>query len=479
MTYRPKSTARLWDTWLFYRNGTYYLYYLVTETSPGERIDLATSPDGVHWTEIGTVIRKADDSVWIGSGSVWQSPNFAKDGKFMMNFSEWRGQGQSILFAESTDLVHWKRLGKDFEFVPDPHHYQVPPAPSRWDCIYSIPKPGGGLYGFWTATPSGRPGFGFGETADGLHWKAMQSPGIEWGDIPPIKGLEIGAVEPIHGIYYALLGAYSYPEFGDLAGMYVARASSVEGPYTVDAQAYRLLTTQEHRDTYFARFFRSPDGLLINHQFIRRDGEAYFAPLKRAVTDEQGHLRVHYWEGNERLKGREIEFDLQKSAREAGSHWSAVKNTIRAEEGERPSVALLTPIFDFKKGAVLEGKFSLWKNAQPFASAGFLFEIKDGRGAAVLAQTNGATEFGIYGSSDLGAGFVADDKVQKGIAPDHEHAFRIMLRRDLLELYIDDELVQSYSLPDEAYSGRIGLIVANGGTAFSDLRAWEMTLPGD
>src|SRR5436190_8172097 len=106
----------MWDTWLYYHDGTYYLYYLVTEHSPGEGICLATSPDGVHWTEHGLIFPKADDSLWLGTGSVWKSSTFDQDGKYIMNFSEWRGPKmgvgqQTIFFAESTDLVHWTRLG--------------------------------------------------------------------------------------------------------------------------------------------------------------------------------------------------------------------------------------------------------------------------------------------------------------------------------------------------------------------------------
>jgi hypothetical protein len=89
------------------------------------------------------------------------------------------------------------------------------------------------------------------------------------------------------------------------------------------------------------------------------------------------------------------------------------------------------------------------------------------------------TEFGIYGKSQLGYGFVVDDTVDSGIAPLKEHTFRLLLRHDLLELYLDDRLVQCYSLPIESYSGRLGLFAANGEVKFSDIHAWEMTLPGD
>ena len=48
----------------------------------------------------------------MGTGSTWRSPDFAQDGKFYLNFSEWRGPRQTIFFAESQDLLSWTRLGK-------------------------------------------------------------------------------------------------------------------------------------------------------------------------------------------------------------------------------------------------------------------------------------------------------------------------------------------------------------------------------
>lgn len=67
-----------------------------------------------------------------------------------MNFSEWKGLRQTIFFAASDDLVHWDRLGSEYEFVPDERWYE---DRGRWDCIWTIPRPDGGLYGYWTASP--------------------------------------------------------------------------------------------------------------------------------------------------------------------------------------------------------------------------------------------------------------------------------------------------------------------------------------
>lgn len=52
---------------MFWHQGRYYLYYLVTEHSPGEGVWLSSSSDGVHWQEHGLVLKAAQDAQWLGS----------------------------------------------------------------------------------------------------------------------------------------------------------------------------------------------------------------------------------------------------------------------------------------------------------------------------------------------------------------------------------------------------------------------------
>ncbi|MBC8373299.1 MAG: family 43 glycosylhydrolase, partial [Planctomycetes bacterium] len=197
---RHPDTGNMWDTWLYLHDGTYYLYYLANKGRGWNNISMARSKDGVHWLEVGQVLYKGPGVTWMGTGSTWKSPNYKTDGRFFMNFSEWKGPRQTIFFAESTDLLRWKRLGGEFEFKQDERWYQ---PRGRWDCIWTIARPGGGLYGYWTATPKPETGgrFGFGETLDGIHWKALKAP-----EVTGVGGGEVGAIEKIGGKYYMMFG---------------------------------------------------------------------------------------------------------------------------------------------------------------------------------------------------------------------------------------------------------------------------------
>ena len=55
LMFQSHAVHSQWDTWAFNENGTYYVYYLVTENSPGEGFGVATSPDGQTWTDHGFV----------------------------------------------------------------------------------------------------------------------------------------------------------------------------------------------------------------------------------------------------------------------------------------------------------------------------------------------------------------------------------------------------------------------------------------
>ena len=57
MFFKSKGVDAHWDTWMFFHEDTYYLFYLITEYSPGEGFGLATSPDGVTWTDHGWAIK--------------------------------------------------------------------------------------------------------------------------------------------------------------------------------------------------------------------------------------------------------------------------------------------------------------------------------------------------------------------------------------------------------------------------------------
>ncbi len=456
MIFKPELIAKMWDTWMYFHNGTYYLYILITERSPGEGILLATSTDGVHWREQEIILKEAPDAQWLGTGSVWKSSNFDQDGTFIMNFSEWRGPNghegqQTIFFAESNDLVHWMRLGNEYEFKPDSRWYRLNEgSASRWDCIYPLPRPDGGLYGYWTGNPSAfHPGFGFGETLDGKAWRSLPPPEIHWGDVPPMINLEVGGIEYIEDRYYALLGSYS-PYYGHSMGMFLFTADRPQGPFAPVAHNYEVLTSPENlRTSYFSRFFPVNGQILVNHQVMTRSDQRYFAPLKQAVVDTSGTFRLKYWPQNDLLMGTRIDLGTQQA--------------------DAP-LTLFDPSVDGREGLILEGEIS--GLSAPASGAGFYFEQTPGAGTAVVIGSGGQAEFGQM-QIDSRA-FSREDHVDRHLEHANTARFRLFVRHSLIELYLNDVFIQAFSLPDD-WTGRMGLLGTQG-QAITTLSAYKMSL---
>ena len=428
---RSRRTGELWDTWLFLDKGTWYLFALAKAGPKWDNMSLATSPDGVHWIEHGRILRKKRGVTWMGTGSTWRSPDFANDKKkFYLNFSEWRGPRQTIFFAESQDLRNWTRLGEEYEFVQDERWYE---PNGRWDCIWTIPKPGGGgLYGYWTATPKKETGgqFGFGQSADGVHWEALPPPEVHGVGVG-----EVGAIAKVGDRYYMMFG--HYPTMRTLI------ADRPEGPFRAAAKNRVLLD----KHTYFSRFLSSPDGLLVNHHCMSRNRGIFFAPLKTANVDEQGTLRLGWWKGNEKMKHRAIHVHVPN---------------------ESGAIAMVDGTFNIADGLIIEGVLHLPGNNED--RRGLYVACTGDVGAAVMLDGAGKAEIGPIQPD--GTGFRAEEKVDREMVFGRPARFRLLVKHSLIEFYLDDVLIECYSLSQDA-SGRFGLI--GGGAAFGELRAWLAT----
>lgn len=453
MIFRPSTISAMWDTWILHDAGTWHLFYLVTERGLGEGIGLATSPDGVHFRDEGPVLSQSREALWLGTGSTWRAPGTDTDRPYVMNFSEWIGRDQVIRFAESRDLRTWTRL-PDLDFPIDARWHTATPrrwsplfAPrsmllmyaalglglvGRWDSIHAVPREDGGFWGFWTATPRGRPGFGFGQSPDGRRWQALPPPAIDWGPLPPPSDVELGAVERIGDRWFALVGSVAN------RGMLALIADRPEGPWRLAPRNANVLGSGSLRlNTYYARFCRGADGsVLVHHHSIARRltrrlrPVCALAPLKRAVPDDDGTLRLAWWEGNDALRGDPRPFDP------AG-----------------------TP-FDPVAGAFLDAEVGT-------RAAGTTIVVGAGRDATRLQVRSG----GIV-TIETAAGKVLEH-IDRGLPPRDWCAARLLVRDGLLELYVDGFLAQAYSLPGGT-AGRIAFVPGEGEAAASSVALFSM-----
>ena len=492
MIFKPAIVARLWDTWMYYHAGKHYLFYL-HRTRPDVGYDgmsVAVSADGIHFADRGPIIHKAEDANWLGTGMVWRAGNH-----FMLNFSEERNGVQEIFFAESEDLLHWQRLPNE-EYVcrSDPRWYAESPTftSQRWDCIWVLPRDDGpGYIGFLTAVAKdGPPGLcgtaGCVVSDDGRHFRAAP-PVIEtglWGE-----RIEVGAVEKIGDRYYMLLGvgkshALGSRHLSDLlageCGMYVLSSKSQTGPYRLDPGQRLLLGNSPKRLNYFARFYRCGEELLLNHHTVPRQpgGESYFSPLKTVHCDAAGILSLRWWSDNEGLKGRPQPVVLERcdfyGLQPSECPVEAGRLHLAAAAG---GLAILPGQYDLACGVILEADLTFYESRGPLCGVGLFIEGDPiNAGTLLMAQSDDRLTVGPYSSpSRDGYAFQPEDAKPLPFKPGQTSRWRLLLRNEFAELYVDDELIQGYTLP-HVPDGRLGFVIEAGTASVANVRAWEMSL---
>jgi hypothetical protein len=464
----------------------------------------AVSEDGVHWKDLGPVIADAPFNIW--AMTVHKVGN-----KFIMNHGSFsRPDVQNVIrFWESDDLVHWTYMGPQTDLTPDTRWY---PPESRLDCmdvVHAVEQGQPAWYGYATG-----PG-GFLKSTDGLAWEGLPPPVIDWnGQTPPPSPLdeglfEIGGCEIIDGKTYLLGGWFNYFGYPGY-GVFTLIGDSPTGPFRVDPVAYRLCGNTGRWVALWARFVRAQPDMLINGYmydgFTYETGDTYLPPLKKAIID-QGHLRLGYWKGNDRLKGNIWPIDLNRinltfPKETSGCSWHLTDYGIELEaapylpshgKGIRrlkvpTAIAMLDQPFDAQQGLVLEGTIRATtrdpRTVSP--SIGFYLEETDQEGTALILHACGRTEIGKMSLGQI-AEFDCEDMLFPGcaapcgIVPHVPHSFRLLLRKNMFEFYLDDRLVQTFNtthrpdLPGRP-PRRIGFLVQNGQGIFEDLKAWQMTL---
>lgn len=157
------------------------------------------------------------------------------------------------------------------------------------------------------------------------------------------------------------------------------------------------------------------------------------------MTDDELTLRIGWWNGNERLKHEAIPVRLSCGA--------APDAPLVMLDGELP----------VDEGVILEGILPIPADANSRA-AGLYVETAGSSGTGILVRNGGATEFGSLQVN--GSDFQGDLRADREMGFGSTARFRLALKGGLLEFYLDDILMECYSLPSRA-TGRVGLV---GGT---------------
>jgi hypothetical protein len=504
MLYKP-SVGRFKDGFVFWNQDEFHLFSMYKtggDDSNFRNVWLATSTDGVHWKEIGPVIKDAPFNIWA------MAVHRVGD-RFIMNHGSFtKPNVQNVIrFWESQDLLHWTYMGSQADLLPDTRWY---PANSRLDCMSVVPVVEGGktrYYGYATG-----PG-GFLESDDGVGWSGKPRPEIDWGVFPPpatpkVEGiLEIGGCQEMGDRFYLVGGWFNYMGHTGY-GVFTLAAKSPNGPFIADSASYRLCGNSTRWVSLWARFCPVKEEVLVNGYmysgYSYETGETWLPPLKKAIVDSKGHLRLGYWKGNDVLHSAYTKVDFSKCRRvypnsqngdcrviASGNHLELQaqpeRNSLLRLNVPR-TVAILDGQVDCAKGIVLEGTLQTPCRDRRLVApaAGFFLEENDREGTAILLQSQGQTDIGRLTVGDRGE-FFSEDIIgpgcaaPAGVVPHENHTFRLFVRKNMFELYLDDLLVQTFNTTHDPNTPgviprRIGFIAENGQAIFDNVKVAPMTL---
>lgn len=478
MIYKP-SKGVMWDPSVLYHDGTYYAFMMYDKTGLGGlnagHCLLATSRDGVHWKDEGVILKEYEEGCRFFKCFV------AKCGdRFIMNHGVFRPttggnwHQDTLRFYESTDLKNWKYISSS---KPDTRWYV---RPGRWDHMYMLPKedgnPEAGYWGYVVSVPKQGVNMpGMMQSSDGLKWEVLPPAGAEWGDTPSRNNLEYGGCERIGGKYYLIGGGAGYYMGNSGYSMFTMVGDGPRGPFRPDVEAFRLCGTSRHGGTWLAAWCRGKGGELLISDYANPCGDVrhpFLLPLRKAVVDGAGHLRLGWWKGNEALKGEPESLD---------------KSKVKLDATGKPdgyALSYLDTTFNTGQGIVLEGKVKALSYGDNPA-VGFVLEEGPDQSMSMLLgigePNERETHVGrLVRASDGTTVFTSMDVTGKGCAtvtgiePGRERTFRLLVRAGFFELYIDDLLVQTFNCP--YCSGRLGFVVRDSSAELVDLLAWKMSL---
>jgi len=465
MIYKPEKGA-MWDPSVFWHDGNYYAIMMYDpDGEKGLNATcglLARSDDGVHWSDWKV---PAYELTHKQGGRFFKAFIGKVGDKFVMDHGVALVHQDTLRYYESAGLEEWTYIGSN---LPDPRWYVTT---GRWDHMYILPKeegsPAAGYWGYPVATPKPEltRGCGLTETADGRSWTILPPPEFDWGEVPP-RDLEIGGVERIGGKYVMIGGTGKYISEG--YSMYTLIADEPTGPFRPDKEAYRLCGTSTTAASwgvsFLAAWARGKGELLISN-YVSVPSGTWMLPLRKPIFDD-GHLRMGWWKENDLLKGEPVELITRNITLDAGA-------------GGR-KVVWLEPSFDVEPGAIIEGTIRASATGNGRA-AGFGFSEHGGRVIEVRLGIGGPGERETHiGRYNVVSGFNSEDvtgagcATVTGIEDGKEHTFRLLLRHDVFELYVDDLLMQTYVYKPEG--GKVGLLANDASVTFANLEAWRMNL---
>jgi len=273
-----------------------------------------------------------------------------------------------------------------------------------------------------------------------------------------------------------------------------------------------------------ACFARGKDGELLISNAVDAGGpeRIFLLPMRKAVVDD-GHLRMAYWENNERMKGGEIELNdpcvsLLCASERSGDNWAGAKLeagknsfTMKTEGTKGPftleDLYMVAVIRTFeteaipdaaKQGIVIDCDATVtanphtsredgFPNSSRWPSLGFYVEESDGALAFTLEagtayrRRSYVEKIVLTGNAENPVNRAVVDETgegcasQRGIDANRPIRLKLFVFDNVIELYADGMFVQTF-VNLAPPTGRIGFIAKNACAKVENLKIFKTNL---
>ncbi len=504
MLYKPLK-ERLWDSWLVNKNDKYYLFYIrVSENGTRwDGISLAISDDLIHWQEIGSVLEKDEDAIWLGTGMIQMIGN-----EYIMNYSQEKPAGeQKIYFAKSYNLINWEKV-PNIVFEPDGKIYEkskkhlCDPYP-RWDSLGIVSaleneKPP--YFAFSTACsaiskyPQKNGVLGFFTSNDGLNWKHLKPATEDLNLFPAYEVPEHLAFDERHYVIFCTsskLGfRHDYRAKYLSGGSYYVYSQNLEGPYSLPDGDPMLAGSRDVSNVTMnsvGRVIKENGEYLYYHIWGNPIADAWLGMIKKLVEVKPGRLELRYWQGNDKMKDLISNFkadqlkwqDCKQIGYLPSVDWNISEDSIAfTNRGSSGGLLSSDLLFTINHESVLSDGIIVEFSLSRLVGLGFGIFFITKSGGKICAFSNfisNRLEFSRI-VDGFGSNLVLENLMSKEnpVIEYNELNYKVFLREYFIEVYINDVFISGYRLEEPIRSQQIGLYSEDCTGILTDLHIFQM-----
>ena len=151
----PWEALNVFNPGVVYYQGLFHMFYRAQGLDYISRIGYAVSEDGIHFNRLRMPVLKPDGVLETRGVEDPRVTFLADEGRFIMSYTAYSDAGTTPMFAESSNLINWQRIGALIKGQANKDHVIFPEKINgRYFCFHRPP-----------------PSINYATSEDLIHWK--------------------------------------------------------------------------------------------------------------------------------------------------------------------------------------------------------------------------------------------------------------------------------------------------------------------